>query len=178
MQLLSVPSIVLPHASAVINSVPMPDIGRSPRRSSIVKHLGAALKAHLSFSLEQVYSSDQLRPIDIEGRLWCPDLWVATLAKDPVRSRAIVEPGLIVQVFSAANLSDRARRLIAFRRAVGVREIVAIDIPSRSVEIFQQSETRDPVWLVTDHAGRFEVELKTIQFTLSSEKLWRCKALD
>lgn len=153
-------------------TAPVPDIGRSPRRSSMIKRLGAAFKAHLSFSLEQVHTSDRLLPIDIEGRLCCPDLWVATLTKDPVRSRAIVEPGLIVLIFTTTNLRDRASQLKTYRRAVGVREILAIDIPTRSVEIFQRSETGDPAWVVTDHVESFEVELKTIHFPLSSESLW------
>lgn len=172
MQSILFPSTVLPPASPVLMTAPVPDIGRSPRRSSMIKRLGAAFKAHLSFSLEQVHTSDRPRPIDIEGRLWCPDLWVATLAKDPVKSRVIVEPGLIVQVFSATNFRDRARQLKAYRRAVGVREILAIDIPTRSVELFQRSEADDPAWSVTDQAECFEVELKTIQFPLSSELLW------
>lgn len=172
MQSILFPSTVLPPASPVLMTVHAPDIGRSPRRSSMVKRLGAAFKAHLSFSLEQVYTSDRAPPIDIDGRPYCPDLWVATLAKDPVRSRAIVEPGLIVQVFSASNLRDRTRLLKAYRRAVGVREILAIDIPTRSVELFQRGCAGEPAWSVSDYAECFEIELKTIHFALSSESLW------
>lgn len=172
MQSILFPSTNLPPVSAVFNTETVPDIARSRRRSSIVKRLGAAFKAHLSFSLEQVYTSERPHPIDIEGRLWYPDLWVATLAKDPVRSRAIVEPGLIVHAFSAANIRDRASLLRAYRRAVGVREILTIDVPTRSIELFQRSDMGDPAWSVTDYAECFEVELKTIHFALSSASLW------
>ena len=172
MQSILFPSTVLPSASAVSKTVPVTDIGRSPRRSTVVNRLGTAFKAHLSFSLEQVYTSDRPQPIDIDGQVWCPDIWVATLATNPVRSRVIVEPGLIVQVFSAANLPDRARLLKAYRGAVGVREILAIDIPTRSVEVYWRGGGDAPGWSVADYAEYFEIELKTIQFKLTSKSLW------
>lgn len=147
------------------------------RRAKVIQRLEAELRQHLSFSLEQVHTSSQQHPIECDGVLLLPDLWVATLAKNPVRSRTLVEPGLIVHVFAAFNTRERAALLRAYRGAYGAREILAIDIHSRSVEIFRRDSDGGKGWLVQDYAGCFETELETIQFNLSSETIWPSREL-
>ena len=146
---------------------------RSPlSRAKVIQCLGAALRQHLSFSLEQVYTSDQQRPINSGSQSFYPDVWIATLAKDPVRSRTLVEPGLVVLVRVTSNIREHASLLRAYRQIQGVREILVVDLLSRSVEIFRREGLENTGWMVEDFDDCFETELRTVQFKLSSDFLW------
>lgn len=149
---------------------------RSPlRRAKVIQNLAVALRTHLCFSLEQVYTIDQQRPINSGGQIFHPDIWIATLAKNPVRSRTLVEPGVVVLVRVTSNIREHASLLRAYRQIDGVREILVLDLLSRSVEIFRREGLGNTGWTVEDFDDCSGAELRTVQFTLSSHFLWSNK---
>ena len=97
---------------------------RAPRgvRQRMILQLEKMLKDHLSFSLENVFTLPERVPVIADKPDFVPDIWVATLSRDPVRTRKIVEPGLIIEVQASANKTAESPR--ESRRPFGLSQAV------------------------------------------------------
>lgn len=156
------PSHGVPSASA-----------RAPRgvRHRIILRLGQMLKDHLSFSLEKVFTFPENIPVIADEPDLVPDIWVTTLSRDPVRTRTIVEPGLIIEVQSSTNkMAPFAGRIRRYRAVDSVREILVIDSAGRSFEIYRRTSPMS--WIVEDRDATSRIYLQTVDFEFAGDRLW------
>lgn len=140
-------------------------------RQKVLRHFERCLKTHLSFSLEKVFTKADGYPILSDGESLLPDIWVATIARDPVRTRSIVEAGLIVEIQpTAAKASAFFSELRASRKISSVREIVVISLADRAIEIFRRTGPRN--WAMEDYSDRPFLHLQCIDLDVPLDQLW------
>lgn len=140
-------------------------------RQRIIQRLGEMLKDHLSFSLEKVFAFPEKIPVVDDKPDLAPDIWVATLSRDPVRTRTIVEPGLIIEVQSSANKTAMfVGRIRRYRAVNSVREILVIDPTNKSFEIYRR--TSPTSWGVEDFNATSRIHLRTVDFEFAGDRLW------
>lgn len=140
-------------------------------RRNVLGHFERCLKTHLSFSLERVFTKADGFPISSDGELLLPDIWVATIARNPVRTQSIVEAGLIIEVQpTAAKASAFFSELRASRRVSSVREIVVISVADKAIEVYRRTGLRN--WVMEDYSDLSFLHLQSIDLDVPLEELW------
>lgn len=140
-------------------------------RQRMILQLGQMLKDHLSFSLEKVFTLPEKAPVIADMPDFVPDIWVATLSRDPVRTRKIIEPSLIIEIRSGANkTASFIGRMRHYRAIDSLREILVIDPNERAFEIYRRASSVS--WNVEDGNPTSHIYLQTVDFEFPGHRIW------
>jgi Uma2 family endonuclease len=96
-----------------------------------------------------------------------PDVFVTCSAADATSPKIKSEPLLVVEVRSAC---DRDDRFAAYRALPSLQEYLRVDPDRRRCDLFRKGA--DGLWVLHPFERGTPVQLDSVQFTLSAERLW------
>lgn len=163
------------ESSGFKESAPLSSNSNGARRrsvqASVLEHIRRVLESHLAFSLERVFTREAGKTLDERMGMLVPDIWVATLSINPVKTRTVVEPSLVIEIqppaTGAAKFLARTR---AYRTIEAVREVVIVVPVERSIEVFRRRAKGR--WSLESYSGDEHFELSTIGLMTSVEKFF------
>lgn len=150
----------------------MERVDEDPRSygAQFTERLGALLKEHLSFSLEKVFRArDQQGILTNQGWI-VPDLWIATISRNPTSTRRVVEPGVIIEIEPSASRTECFfNRLRAYRVVEGLRELIVVVPHTRALEIYRRTDT---TWESFDLEDASHLCIASIGTDIPLQDLW------
>lgn len=155
--------------------LPVRTLFKSTERTSrqrIVRELGKLLREHLSFSLDRVFTSEEQTPVIPASTDLVPDIWVAKLSRNPVRTRSVIEPSLVIEVQpSEYKVPSFLTRIRDYRAIESLHELLVIDPTSQLIELYRRrvSET----WVVEDICMSTSIYLESICLDVPVEMFWQ-----
>lgn len=139
-------------------------------KKRVVREVGKLLREHLSFSLDKVFTSDEQTPVLPDSDA-IPDIWVAKLSKNPVVSRSVIEPCLVIEIQpSTHKVATFLNRIRGYRAIESLREILVIDQSNRLIEVYRRNSSGS--WIVEDTGMQSSIYLETIYLEVPVEMFW------
>jgi Uma2 family endonuclease len=145
--------------------------GGDDRHARVTLNVAGAVNLHLRGSGCRAYSTDMRLNVASLGGYFYPDVMVTCSATDHARRQAKQEPVLVVEVLSPSTQRyDRGEKSFHYRQIPTMRDIVLIDIASRTTEIYRRQDASN--WTLAQSARGEPIRLDSIGLILAAEEVF------
>ena len=145
--------------------------GAEEQHVTATGNLYMRLRAHLRGSPCRVFMLDMKLRVAEADAYFYPDVLVTCSAADAVNPKIKSEPLLIVEVQSPSTAAyDRDAKFAAYRTLPSLQEYLLVDPDRRRCDLFRKGG--DGLWVLHPFERGTPVQLDSVQFTLSAERLW------
>jgi Uma2 family endonuclease len=145
--------------------------GGDDRHARVTLNVAGAVNLHLRGSGCRTYSTDMRLSVDALGSYFYPDVMVTCSATDHAQRQAKREPVLVVEVLSPSTRHhDRGEKSFHCRQLPSMREVVLIDIASRTTEIYRRQDASH--WTLAQSAQGEGVTFESIGLQLTAEEMF------
>jgi Uma2 family endonuclease len=126
---------------------------------------------HLSGSGCRTLNSDARVKINLSERFVYPDVSVTCDERDRATPQYITYPCLIIEVLSdSTEAYDRGEKFKKYRRNPNLQEYVLVNSSKIAIDLYSRDE--DGKWYIINYEAGEQVELKSINLTLSIESIY------
>jgi Uma2 family endonuclease len=134
-------------------------------------NVAMSLRQHLRGSACRVFMLDMKLRVAAADAYFYPDVFVTCSAADATSPKMKSEPLLVVEVQSASTAAyDRDDKFAAYRTLPTLQEYLLVDPDRRRCDLFRKGA--DGLWVLHPFERGTPVQLESVQFTLSAERLW------
>lgn len=145
--------------------------GGDDRHARVTLNVAGAVNLHLRGSGCRAYSTDMRLNVAALGSYFYPDVMVTCSAADHAQRQAKREPVLVVEVLSPSTRHyDRGEKSFHYRQLPTMREIVLIDVVSRTAEVYRRQDASH--WTLAQSAQGESVTFESIGLRLTAEEMF------
>ncbi|KST67844.1 Uma2 family endonuclease [Mastigocoleus testarum] len=146
--------------------------GGTKPHNRIAGNLYTALDAFLAEKGCDIFIADVKVQLSPSGPYHYPDVVVTCDPKDRELIDLIEHPCLIVEVLSPSTEAfDRGKKFTRYRQLNSLREYVLIQSDEIGVECFRRND--EGLWVLYTYGAKDTLNLESIGFSISVEKLYR-----
>lgn len=145
--------------------------GGDDRHARVTLNVAGAVNLHLRGSGCRTYSTDMRLNVAALGSYFYPDVMVTCSAADHAQRQTKREPVLVVEVLSPSTCHyDRGEKSFHYRQLPTMREIVLIDVASRTTEVYRRQDASH--WTLAQSAQGEGVTFESIGLQLTAEEMF------
>ena len=145
--------------------------GGDDRHARVTLNVAGAVNLHLRGSGCRTYSTDMRLSVEALGSYFYPDVMVTCSAADHAQRQAKREPVLVVEVLSPSTRHyDRGEKSFHYRQLPSMREIVLIDIASRTTEVYRRQDASH--WTLAQSSQAESVQFESIGLQLTTDEMF------